>query len=124
MTDVSTIDEFFESHPLKEHYFRFAADDRRGACAVAERDVCAAAGLLEIPPDREKMFLPAVAEQCVYLLLNPIQLTGAADILDSESSAGSSRSFRMRKNPLCLRAAALLAPLTGAGGGAVTICRG
>lgn len=30
MTDVSTIDEFFESHPLKEHYFRFAADDRRG----------------------------------------------------------------------------------------------
>ena len=124
MMDINAIDRFFESHPLKEHYFRFADSDRKGACAVAERDVCAAAGFMEIPQAHGDVFLAAVAEQAVFLLLNPENLTGSCDTLAAENSAGSSRSYRARQNPLCLRAAALIAPLTAAKDAVVNISRG
>ncbi len=115
MIEISAIDRFFESHPLQEYYFRFAENERKGACTVAERDARAAVGFMEIPENMSEIFLSAVAEQSIFLLLNPANLTGAADHVAAENSAGSSRSFHSRKNPLCLRAAALLAPLTGRG---------
>lgn len=78
MTNISDLDIFFQNHPLQEQYFQFSAAERAGAAAVAGRDVRAALNYMEIPTDRQDIFTAAVAEQTLFLLLNPEYLTGSA----------------------------------------------
>ena len=111
MTTINDIDNFFNIHPLKEAYFSFNESDRKGAMAVAQRDVMAALNYAEIQNSILETVTAAIAEQSVYLLLNPTVLTGAADIIARENSAGNQRVYRERLTPLCIRAAALLKPL-------------
>ena len=121
---LSKVDEFFSAHPLKEQYFNFSGPERAGTAAVALRDVRSALAGYTVKDSEQEFFEAAVAEQTIFLLLNPENLTGSCDALAAESSAGSSRSYRARQNPLCLRAAALIAPLTAAKDAVVNISRG
>ena len=123
MIDYSTLNARLQEHPLNAACAGFTAAERSGAAAVAERDVLAALDGRAVPEALREQFLSAVVEQCVFLLLNPEQLTGAADGVLAEAAAGTSRRCRERTSPLCLRAAALLAPLT-AGEAALKLARG
>ena len=103
---LNEIDSFFQNHPLKERYFAILDNERAGTAAVAERDVMAAVST----EDRE--FLnAAIAEQTIFLILNPEYLTGAYTHTQSLSSGGENRRFQTSVSPLGQRAAALIAPL-------------
>lgn len=114
---LQEIDSFFGQHPLKEQYFSAPESERSGCAAVAERDVRAAiAHLPEEITSRYQEFIPAaIAEQTIFLLLNPEYLTGAYTRINSLSSAGNSCRFNGQESPLGQRAAALLSPLFSAG---------
>ena len=78
MVNVSDLDIFFQNHPLQQQYFQFSAAARAGAAAVADRDVEAALEYRDIPEELAAAFTAAVAEQALFLLLNPEYLTGTA----------------------------------------------
>ena len=109
---ITEINAFFQNHPLKEQYF--AANDivRTGTAAVAERDVLAAVSQCTVSTDEERGFLnAAIAEQTIFLILNPEYLTGCYSHIQSIGSGGESRRFTVNSSPLGQRAAALIAPL-------------
>lgn len=109
---LSEVDAFFQKHPLHDSYFKALNDERAGTLAVAERDVLAAVNHCEITTDQERSFLnAAIAEQTIFLLLNPEYLTGIYSHTQSLGSAGESRRFSSSASPLGQRAAALIAPL-------------
>lgn len=94
MTTVSELDDFFQNHPLQQQYFQFTAAERSGAAAVAGRDVAAALEYRDVPAEKQEFVTAAVAEQALFLLLNPEYLTGTA------------------APPLNVRSQALLKPLS------------
>ena len=104
MLDITVIDNYFQNHPLSAEFFTFPAAERAGAAKVAEADVSAALDHLPVSPAQTGIFEAAVAEQCLCLLLNPEMLTG-----------GETDDRRVRRGPLGLRAAALIAPLRDRG---------
>ena len=109
---ISEINSFFQSHPLKEHYFNVNESERAGTAAVAERDVMAAISHCTISTDEERGFLnAAIAEQTIFLILNPEYLTGCYSHASSVGSGGDARKFTSSSSPLGQRAAALIAPL-------------
>lgn len=110
---LTEIDTFFNNHPLKEKYFSFSESERAGCFAVAERDVTAAAArCLPLQSDEtQRLFDAAVAEQTVFLMLNPEYLTGNYTRTESISSAGENRRFSEQNSVLGQRTAALLAAL-------------
>ena len=66
---ISEINSFFQSHPLKEHYFNVNESERAGTAAVAERDVMAAISHCTVSTDEERGFLnAAIAEQTIFLI--------------------------------------------------------
>lgn len=106
------IDEFFREHPLKESYFKFSDAERAGIAAVAERDVTAAvANVPQISAKEQQLVDAAIAEQTVFLMLNPEYLTGIFTRIENIGSAGNSRRFSGQESPLGQRPAALIAPL-------------
>jgi hypothetical protein len=111
MVTINEIDKFFETHPLKTEYFVFSELERAGVILIARRDIQAALDYAEIPEQYQEFFTAAVAEQSIYMLLNPAALTGSRDNIARENSAGNSRSYRESDTPLCVRTAALLAPI-------------
>ena len=127
---ISDIDAFFAAHPLGEQFSSFSAGERADAAVVAERDVFAAAGDVDLTVGRRReLYDAAIAEQTIFLLLNPEYLTGRNTRLTAESSAGESRRFSTPDAVLGQRAAALLAPLisarrTGADDGPLHLSRG
>ena len=110
--DLIETDNFFLVHPLKERYFSFGEAERSGIVAVAERDVRAAVAF-HLPETGEEMdfFNAAIAEQTIFLMLNPEYLTGCYTRVNAVDSAGESLRFSDQKSLLGQRAAALLAPL-------------
>ena len=108
---LSKVDEFFSAHPLKEQYFNFSGTERAGTAAVALRDVRSVLAGYTIKDSEQEFFEAAVAEQTIFLLLNPEYLTGAYTRTTSLSSAGNSRKFSGQESVLGQRTAALLAPL-------------
>ena len=93
MMTVIEIDNFFLTHPLSEKYFSFSDVERAGCAAVAERDVRAVLLDVEISTDEEAAFVnPAIAEQTVFLLLNPEYLTGIYSRITAVSSAGETQA--------------------------------
>lgn len=112
---LETIDDFFQDHPLKERYFACSEAERAGTAAVAERDILAATAHCKIESESDKAFLlAAIAEQTVFLMLNPEYLTGCYTRTSSLSSGGGTRRFSDTASPLGQRAAALIAPLLAA----------
>ena len=108
----SEIDTFFMNHPLKERFFAFSAEERAGCAAVAERDVLAAVADCTLSGEKQQQFLnAAIAEQTVFLLLNPEYITGTYTRTAALSSGGESRKFSDVLSPLGQRAAALISPL-------------
>ena len=108
---LSKVDEFFSAHPLKEQYFNFSGPERAGTAAVALRDVRSALAGYTVKDSEQEFFEAAVAEQTIFLLLNPEYLTGAYTRTASLSSAGNSRKFSGQESVLGQRPAALLASL-------------
>lgn len=109
---LNEIDSFFQNHPLKERYFAILDNERAGTAAVAERDVMAAVSHCEINGTEDREFLnAAIAEQTIFLILNPEYLIGAYTHTQSLSSGGENRRFQTSVSPLGQRAAALIAPL-------------
>ena len=108
---LTIADEFFNEHPLKEHYFSFSEAERAGTLAVAERDILALLAGSKVTEDEEPFFQAAIAEQSIFLLLNPEYLTGAYTRTVSISSSGHSRKFSGQESVLGQRAAALLTPI-------------
>lgn len=109
---LTEIDSFFQNHPLKERYFAVLDNERAGTAAVAERDVMAAVSHCEITGTEDREFLnAAIAEQTIFLILNPEYLTGAYTHTQSLSSGGENRRFNTSNSPLGQRAAALISPL-------------
>ncbi len=109
---ISEINTFFQSHPLKEHYFSVNESERAGTAAVAERDVLAAVSHCTVSSEEDRGFLnAAVAEQTIFLILNPEYLTGCYSHTQSIGSGADSRRFTSSSSPLGQRAAALIAPL-------------
>lgn len=109
---LSEINSFFQSHPLKEQYFSVNENERAGTALVAERDVMAALGHCTIASAQEREFLnAAIAEQTIFLILNPEYLTGAFSHTLSIASGGENRRFASSTSPLGQRAAALIAPI-------------
>ena len=108
---LSKVDEFFSAHPLKEQYFNFSGPERAGTAAVALRDVRSALAGYTVKDSEQEFFEAAVAEQTIFLLLNPEYLTGAYTRTASLSSAGNSRKFSGQESVLGQRPAALIAPL-------------
>ena len=76
MLTYSEIETVLQLHPLKEQFFKYTADERAGAFAVAERDVHAALDNVTIRDEWREQFRAAVAEQALFLLLNPEYLAG------------------------------------------------
>ena len=106
------IDEFFREHPLKESYFKFSESERSGIAAVAQRDVAAAiANVPEIPENKQLLVNAAIAEQTVFLMLNPEYLTGTYTNISAVGSGDNLRRYSGQSSPLGQRAAALIAPL-------------
>ena len=84
----------FDIMPLSEKYFSFAEAERAGCAAVAERDVRAALLDTAVSAEDETMFVnAAIAEQTVFLLLNPEYLTGMYTRISALASAGESKKF-------------------------------
>ena len=109
---LSEINSFFQSHPLKEQFFSVNESERSGMALVAERDVMAAIGNRQIASAQEREFLnAAIAEQTIFLILNPEYLTGTFSHTQSVGSAGENRRFTSSSSPLGQRAAALIAPI-------------
>ena len=75
---LSEVDLFFTEHPLKESYFSFSETERAGTLAVAERDVRAVTAGCSFQGEQLEFFQAAIAEQTIFLLLNPEYLTGTA----------------------------------------------
>lgn len=118
---LTEIDQFFNDHPLKKEYFSAGDSERSGCAAVAERDVLAALGGYEPEKAIEKeLFRAAIAEQTIFLLLNPEYLTGAYTRINTLTSAGNTCRFNGQDSPLGQRAAALIAPLTDKKGNSVS----
>ena len=110
--ELSEINSFFLNHPLREEYFGFSEAERSGCAAVAERDVTAAAADADLTvAGHQALFDAAVAEQTVFLLLNPEYLTGGRTGVTAVSSGGESRKFSASDSVLGQRAAALIVPL-------------
>ena len=110
--DIIETDAFFQEHPLKERYFSAGESERAGVLAVAERDVRAAVAGCVISGDEDNGFLrAAIAEQMIFLMLNPEYLTGCYTSLSSLASGGENRKFSSTVSPLGQRAAALIAPI-------------
>ncbi len=106
------IDEFFREHPLKESYFKFSESERSGIAAVAQRDVAAAvANVSEISESKQLLLDAAIAEQTVFLMLNPEYLTGTFTNVSAAGSGDNLRRYSGQSSPLGQRAAALIAPL-------------
>lgn len=111
MTLVET-DEFFREHPLKESYFKYSENERSGILAVAARDIQAAVSGIEPVNGDEKNFIDAaIAEQTIFLMLNPEYLTGKYTRTAAVGSGESMLRFSDQLSPLGQRAAALIAPL-------------
>jgi hypothetical protein len=112
---LKNTDDFFRDHPLKEQYFACSETERAGTAAVAERDILAATAHCKIESESDKEFLrAAIAEQTIFLMLNPEYLTGCYTRTASLSSGGGTRRFSDPASPLGQRAAALIAPLLAA----------
>lgn len=113
--NISEIDAFFQEHPLKERYFSVDVSERAGVAAVAQRDVLAAVAGCTVSGEEAVEFLhAAIAEQTIFLMLNPEYLTGCYTAVSTLSSGGVSRKFSGTASPLGQRAAALIAPLLAA----------
>ena len=108
---LEDLEKFFQDHPLKKEYFNHSDDERSGTFAVALRDIRALLGDYQPTDDDMEFFRAAVAEQTLFLLLNPEYLTGVYAHTAALTAAGSSRKFSNSDSPLGQRAAALLAPL-------------
>ena len=108
---LSIADDFFNDHPLKEHYFSFSEAERAGTLAVAERDILALLAGNRITEAEREFFQAAIAEQSIFLMLNPEYLTGAYTRTVSISSSGYSRKFSGQESVLGQRAATLLNPI-------------
>ena len=109
------IEKYFENHPLKEKFSSFPDDERRSCVSVAERDILAAIHPVVTQHSEADIFLAAVAEQTLFLLLNPENLTGINSGVSAVSSAGESRKFGQAGAPLLgQRAAGLAGMLSGA----------
>lgn len=110
---LTETDTFFQNHPLKDKYFSFTDSERSACIAVAERDVTAALGN-NLPLKNnalQELLDAAIAEQTVFLMLNPEYLTGSYTRTSAVTSAGESRRFSGQNSVLGQRAAALLEPL-------------
>ena len=78
MTDIRQIDDYFRNHPLQEQYLKFSVSERTGAANVAARDVAAALDNAAVTGTEQDTVSAAIAEQTIFLLLNPEYLTGTA----------------------------------------------
>lgn len=109
---IIEIDNFFTNHPLAEKYFAFPEADRAGCAAVAQRDVRAAlTGCPVSETEENELVFAAIAEQTIFLLLNPEYLVGSYTHLSAVVSAGESKRFTGSQAVLGQRPAALIAPL-------------
>ena len=81
------------------------------ALSVAQTDVMTAFDTENIPGEYRQLLISAVAEQTIFLLLNPEYLTGKYDNISSENISGSRRDFQDDPSLLCRRAAMIIAKL-------------
>lgn len=120
----SEIEKYLENHPLQEKFTSFSEKERCCCIRLAERDILTA--IYPVRPrnsSEDEMFLAAVAEQTLFLLLNPEVITGSNTGISAVSSGSESRKFGPDGAPLLgQRAAAIVENFTG--NTAVKIVRG
>ena len=111
MVSITETDNFFQTHPLREKYLSFTENERLSTLNVAQTDVMTALDTGDIPDKYRNMLISAVAEQTIFLLLNPEYRIGKYDNISSENIAGSRRDFQSNPSLLCRRAAMIIAKL-------------
>ena len=111
MVSITEADNFFQTHPLREKYLSFTDNERSSTLNVAQTDVMTAFDSDDIPEEYRDLLISAVAEQTIFLLLNPEYLTGKYENISSENVSGSRRDFQDDPSLLCRRAAMIIAKL-------------